>query len=251
MLLDVADLTLERPAPAGEAGFGLTLDRFTLEPGSLVAVTGPSGSGKSTLIELLALLLRPTRVGRFVLDGADLAKEVASGDLDRLARIRSGIFAYAPQNGGLLPFLTVRENASLAARLSGKPQEGLAARIETEAKRLGLRARLDEKPARLSGGERCRASLLRAMATEARIVIADEPTAALDRGTADSTLSALIDAVAAMGAALICVSHDVALMRRRGFELVEVMAVEDAKGVRRANVRPCPPPETTPDEGAA
>lgn len=233
MRLRIHGATIERPGGRGELGFRLELERFEAAAGARIGLVGPSGSGKSTLLELFALLLRPARLDRFEVDGADLTGAVRDGDADDLARARAAHFAFAPQHGALLPFLSVRENATLAARIAGRDEGATAAAVDTTAKRLGVYDLLGKPPGRLSGGERHRAALLRAATSGARVIIADEPTAALDRRTAETAFAVLVESADRADAALICASHDEALLRRNDFRIIEVRNELDADGAMR------------------
>jgi putative ABC transport system ATP-binding protein len=229
-MLDVIDAEVIRAPKAGERGFRLSAPRIRLAAGERIGIVGPSGAGKTTVLELLSLLRRPDRLDRFEICGEDVTPLLRRGDKDALARTRRRALAYAPQNGGLLPYLTVRENARLAGRLAGRPTSELELAIAETASRLGIGALLAKKPGRLSGGERQRAALLR-MAVMARpLVMADEPTAALDRRTAEAVLSQLAETAADAGSGLICVSHDTALLERFGFRLATVRVSETADG---------------------
>src|SRR5690606_22181429 len=128
---------------------------------------------------------------------------------------------YVLQDGGLLPYLTVRANARLAQRLSGRrdlPQ------LEEIARQLGIAGHLDKRPAHLSGGQRQRAQVLRGLATGARILLADEPTAALDTDNAQRTLAAITSA--ASGKAMVVASHWPELLAQFGFDLCRVRLQE-------------------------
>ncbi|MEC9434749.1 MAG: ATP-binding cassette domain-containing protein [Pseudomonadota bacterium] len=231
--LIIRDAEIRRGAAPGELGFRLEVEALDVGFGERLGLVGPSGAGKSTLLELAALLAWPTRVGRFDLCGRSLADLICGRDADGAARERARELAYAPQNGGLLPYLSVRENALLAARLARKPMDGVGPRVETLAARLGIAALLDKRPNRLSGGERQRAAVLRMAVAEARLFLADEPTASLDRANGETVMAALVDAAEGAGAALVCVSHDRGLLERFGFELAEVTAELDAAGTER------------------
>ncbi|MBM3481040.1 MAG: ATP-binding cassette domain-containing protein, partial [Alphaproteobacteria bacterium] len=142
---------VERAHASGSGRFLLEVDAFAVRRGEAVALTGPSGTGKSTMLDLLALASRPTSAGRFVLatrEGGevDVAAAWDAGDLDLLTATRAVHVGYVLQQGGLLPFLTLRENMRLAQRVGGR---GDLARIEELARRLGIDGLLDRKPATL------------------------------------------------------------------------------------------------------
>jgi len=142
---------------------------FTLERGEKVCVVGPSGSGKSSLLMVLAGLLQPTS-GLIHHRGRPWP-----ANLDQAAGLRRSGIGLILQEPILIPYLTVRENVMTAA-LAGDAAEGMQAKAE----RLGIAHLLDERPSRLSLGERQRGSILRALINEPEVVLADEPTANLD-----------------------------------------------------------------------
>ena len=162
---------------------------------------GPSGCGKSTLLDMIAMILRPDAAESFSFLGENALS--AYDDEPRAARLRRRI-GYVLQTGGLLPFLSVRENILLARRLAGLPTHGYA---EDKAESLGIGKLLGKLPATLSVGERQRAAIVAALAGDPELVLADEPTAALDPHNADIVLALLIKTVEDAGAGLILVTH--------------------------------------------
>ena len=160
----------------------------TFASGGLHIVTGPSGSGKSTLLRLVAGLDRPT-AGRIVTLGTDLS----SLDREGLAMFRARDVAFCPQAPRLVPFLSARENVELALSIRGAAGDAAArATRATEAlDEVGLAAFAESSPEGLSGGERVRVAIARAVAARPRLLILDEPTAALDRASATSLIAML------------------------------------------------------------
>ncbi len=194
------------------------LDRVTVEvaPGEAVAVMGPSGSGKSTLLNLVAGVDRPS--------GGDV--EVAGVDLGRLsetglARFRRTHVGVIFQFFHLLEDLTVRDNVLLPARLVGTPAGAARVRAGELLETLGIAARGDAYPARLSGGERQRVAIARALMNRPDILLADEPTGAVDGRTGEQVTELLRD-LNRGGQTLILVTHDPAVARRCATRIVSL-----------------------------
>jgi putative ABC transport system ATP-binding protein len=206
--------SLLRVREQGGSRFELSVPAFDLEPGEFVAVVGESGCGKSTLLDLLALVLRPTSVGLFVIKQGRAGLPVnvgelwARGDEEALARARREVLGYVLQSGGLLPFLSVRRNIALSRQL----KEGVAGDVTELAGRMGMEGLLDKKPQFLSGGQRQRAAILRAMAHRPAIILADEPTAAVDGTRARAIVGDFRRLAQAEGCAIVMVSHDLGLV---------------------------------------
>lgn len=171
-------------------------------PGELVAVMGPSGSGKSTLLNLAGALDRPTS-GEVEIDGTALGG-LGPDELARLRRRRVGVVF---QDYNLIPALTAAENIALPLELDGQP--ALTARQEARAtlKDLGLGGLADRFPDQLSGGQQQRVAIARALVGERRLVLADEPTGALDSVTGEEVLAVLRSRCDA-GAAGLLVTHE-------------------------------------------
>ncbi len=202
--------------------FELNVPRFHVAREEVVALIGESGSGKTAMLELLALAARPDSGGTFVLEApevVDVAGLWRRRELGALADVRGRHLGFVAQTGGLLGFLTVRANAALAQEVAGRRDSG---RIDRLAGLLGLAGMLDERPARLSIGQRQRAAILRALAHCPDFVIADEPTSALDPGTAGEVIDLFIRTASGEGAGVILSTHNLALMTRSDVEIVEV-----------------------------
>ena len=155
---------------------------FTVQPGELAALLGPSGSGKSTLLLSISLILEPT-AGRIVIAGQEVYNNGWTGVDDRAFRRRHIGFIFQQHN--LIPFLTALENVALVLRLNGVGQREATRRARDLLGYLEIGHRADSLPANLSGGEQQRVAIGRALANEPPLILADEPTAALDteRGT--------------------------------------------------------------------
>jgi putative ABC transport system ATP-binding protein len=192
----------ERHGPAA-------LDSVSLEVGSgeAVAVVGPSGSGKSTLLGLIAGLDRPTQ-GTVEVAGEDL-RRLSEAALARFRRARVGIVF---QFFNLLDDLTVRDNVLLPARLAGTQAATARARAGELLEALGIAGHADTYPGRLSGGERQRVAIARALVNRPALLLADEPTGAVDVATGGRVAATLRD-LAADGQTLLLVTHDPALAR--------------------------------------
>jgi putative ABC transport system ATP-binding protein len=207
-------------------GLIVTIDRLVLGAGARAALIGPSGCGKSTSLDLLAAILHPDRADRLVVAGADLVQLRAAGP-GGLTAWRGRHVGYVLQTGGLLPFLSVAENIRLGRRLLGLAGWGPARDI---AAVLGLEPLLDRRPAQLSVGERQRVAVARALAHEPRLVLADEPTAALDPARAAETMALLNGLAARQDATLLVVTHDAELAEASGLRLIRA---ETGNGVTR------------------
>jgi putative ABC transport system ATP-binding protein len=200
---------VKRRVAAG-AGFELRVPELRIRPGEIVLLRGTSGCGKSTLLDLLALALKPDGAEVFTFrpehqDATDLLPLWKRGDLDRLGRLRGPNVGYVLQTGGLLSFLTARENIALSCRLLGRDPGQL---IERLAERLGITAQLDRLPGSLSVGERQRVAIARAMAHRPSVVLADEPTASVDPVNAEAILGLLLELVRQAGVTAVIASHD-------------------------------------------
>ncbi|GHE07953.1 ABC transporter ATP-binding protein [Klenkia taihuensis] len=180
---------------------------LAVDAGEHVAVVGRSGSGKSTLLNVLGLLDSPTS-GAYLLDGQDTARLRGR----RRARLRGECFGFVFQQFNLLPRRTAVEN--VAAPLLYARGRAFLTRRRTAAEmldRVGLGARLDTIPEKLSGGEQQRVAIARALVRRPRVVLADEPTGALDVETGRAVMALLAEATAEQGAALITITHDPAI----------------------------------------
>lgn len=202
----------------GSDSFELNLPQLDVQRGELLAVTGRSGCGKSSLLEVLGLLLDPQPLERFELRTThathDLHALWRSGQREALAQLRARHLGFVLQTGGLLPFLSVEQNIAVPRQLLGLPARGDLADEIPEA--LGIGALRRKKPAELSIGERQRAAIARALAHRPELLLADEPTAALDPEHAEKVFELLIALVRRYRMTAIIVTHDWELVRRLG-----------------------------------
>ncbi len=176
---------------------------FTAEKGEYIAIMGESGSGKTTLLNILAALDKPTG-GSLTLDGADLAK---IKDKDAAAFRRSNL-GFVFQEFNLLDTLTVRDNILLPLVLAGTHYRAMMRRLEPVAAKLGITAILDKYPYEISGGQKQRTAAARAIITEPKMLLADEPTGALDSRSSDELLS-VFARLNAEGQTILMVTHSV------------------------------------------
>jgi putative ABC transport system ATP-binding protein len=184
------------------------LDRVSLsvDEGAMVAVMGPSGSGKSTLLTIAGSLEEPTE-GVVRVRGAALAG-LSSGDK---ARLRRRVIGYVFQDFNLLPGLTAAENVSLPLELDGLPARKARVAGLAALDGLGLAGRAERFPDELSGGERQRVAIARAVVGERRLLLADEPSGALDSGNAEAVMRVVYEACKNGGMAAVVVTHDAQL----------------------------------------
>jgi putative ABC transport system ATP-binding protein len=203
---------------------------LSLRYGEFAAITGPSGSGKSTLLHLLGGLERPSG-GEIWLDG----QRVDQLSQARWAVLRRRRIGFVFQFFNLVSNMTVADNVELAALMGGASRKQAAARRQELLGELGLAAKSDTAPARLSGGEQQRVALARAMANRPALLLADEPTGNLDSAATFSVLRLLARAHAD-GQAILLVTHDsrVASAADRVISLFDGMVADDAPlGVSR------------------
>ncbi len=198
--ISVEDVVVEHRVASGRIR-ALDGVSFTVEQGSSVAVVGPSGGGKSTLLGIIGGLARPT-TGTVRIGGLDLS---ASSERDR-SDFRRRRLGFVYQSDNLLPFLTVVENVGLQLALDDLAGE--ADRALELLDRLGLRAEVDNLPDQLSGGQRQRVAVARAVVHRPQLILADEPTGALDATNAAGVIDLLMSEQRAIGASLVLVTHD-------------------------------------------
>jgi macrolide transport system ATP-binding/permease protein len=201
-LIELADITKTyvNGDLAVEVLHGISLKIY---PGEFVAIMGASGSGKSTLMNLLGCLDRPT-TGRYLFNGED----VSAFDVDALARLRRNVFGFIFQSYNLIATATATENVEVPAIYAGASATERRTRAEELLASLGLEARLDHRPNQLSGGQQQRVSIARALMNGGLVILADEPTGALDSRSARDVLALLREATDRDGRTVVMVTHD-------------------------------------------
>jgi lipoprotein-releasing system ATP-binding protein len=210
-MLVVENVSKSYPTPQGPLPI-LRDVSFSLDRGGAAAIMGPSGSGKSTLLYIIGALEQPSS-GRVTLDG-----ENPHGlDERRLAGFRSRRVGFVFQDHALLPQLSVVENV-LAPTLVWRDRSAheYAARAASLLEEVGLSARLDHRPAELSGGEKQRVAIARALVRQPALLLCDEPTGNLDQRNADAVAALLLDLHRRQRTILVVVTHSADLASRFG-----------------------------------
>jgi putative ABC transport system ATP-binding protein len=194
--------------------------------GEIVALRGPSGSGKSTLLNILGCLDRPTR-GRYWLGG----KDVSTLDATAQAWVRLHYIGFIFQTFHLIAHSTALENVALPLHYAGVPKVQAHETARSLLDRVGLGHRLDHRPNQLSGGQRQRVAVARALACKPRLILADEPTGALDTRTGQEILALLLELHAEAQLTLVLVTHDpnVASVAHRQIEVRDGVVVHDTR----------------------
>ncbi len=176
-------------------------------PGQASVLIGPSGSGKTTLLSILGCLLEPS-AGELAISG--LAVDFTNKS--SLTEVRRQNLGFIFQHAQLLPFMTVAENLVIIGRNAGKSEADIASRLDNLLQRLELQAMRHKYPAQLSGGQRQRVAISRALLHRPSIVLADEPTAALDWQTGKTVVELLLEQARLEQAVLVVVTHDTRML---------------------------------------
>ncbi len=183
---------------------------FQMEEGEYTAVMGPSGSGKSTLMNIIGCLDLPTS-GTLLLDGEDVSR---CRD-DQLADLRLKKIGFIFQSFQLLPYQSARENVALPLVYAGVPRRERLQRAGQVLESVGLGDRMDFLPGQLSGGQKQRVAIARAMINHPRILLADEPTGALDSRSGAQVMD-LFDQLSRQGVSILMITHDPRVAARAG-----------------------------------
>ena len=222
-LLRLTEVSKRYESPTGAEAVSVLRD-ISMEIGRTesVAVVGPSGSGKSTLLNIIGTLDRPTS-GQVLLDGQDLSRI----DDIKIAAVRNRQIGFVFQAHHLLPQCTVLENVLVPtlANNDAALRNGAVERAKRLLEKVGLDARLTHRPGQLSGGERQRVAVVRALINQPKLLLADEPTGALDRASAQNLAELLVRLNQEEGVTLIVVTHALDLAKRMG----RVLELQDGR----------------------
>jgi lipoprotein-releasing system ATP-binding protein len=193
---------------------------LALRPGESVALVGPSGAGKSTMLHLAGLLERPDD-GLVLIEGRDCSNLAD----ERRTMLRRRALGFVYQYHHLLPEFSALENVMLPQMIAGVRRSAAREKAAELLGQVGLGERLTHRPARLSGGEQQRVAIVRALANDPKILLADEPTGNLDHTTATAVMDTLLDLVRRTGLAGLIATHNMELARR----LDRIVALEDGR----------------------
>ena len=210
---------------------------LTIARGEMVAIVGASGSGKSTLLNILGCLDQPSE-GDYRVAGRETSRLAA----DALATLRREHFGFIFQRYHLLGDLSARDNVALPALYAGLAGDARKARAESLLQRLGLGSRLDYKPSQLSGGQQQRVSIARALINGGQVILADEPTGALDSQSGAEVLG-ILNGLHREGHTLVIVTHDMAIAEQAE-RIIELKDGEVVADRRREPALPSPAPTT-------
>lgn len=243
-LIELKNLT--RRFQAGDENITVLDDvNLTIHRGDMVAIIGTSGSGKSTLMNIIGCLDRPTE-GQYLYDGQDVGEMDAEGR----ARLRRAHFGFIFQRYQLLPDLDALSNVEVPAIYAGHPVSRRRDRARALLARLGLSDRMDHRPSALSGGQQQRVSVARALINGGEVILADEPTGALDSRSGAELLS-LLDELHSQGHTIVLVTHDAEVAARAS----RVIEVKDGRVIADRRNRPYEPAlnqvPTEPDQKGA
>lgn len=216
----------------GDSSFELRVNSFEVMEGEFIGLVGSSGSGKSTLLDILALVSSPSKVEYFKYcfnegDKHHIDKSWKSNSVETLARIRGNYLGYILQSGGLLPFLSVEQNILLPFQIKGQVID--KSEVVILAKELDILDVFAKKPQYLSGGQRQRVSVLRALASNPKLVLADEPTAAVDSERAEIMVRRMKVIARKYHTTMIMVTHDLSLVNKYADRLYQLQISRDGE----------------------
>lgn len=214
MTLSISAPSLSVTLSDAERAFTLRADGFKLVAGQVCALTGMSGCGKTLMLELLCLIRRPDAGALFTMVAESMPHDLARlweapNGASALPRLRARHFGFVPQSGGLLPFLTAEANVLLSQKLAGRHNRAYARELMSF---LGIDGVARLYPDALSIGQRQRVAIARALAHRPAVLIADEPTAALDPDAAAKVLELVLFAARESNTAVVLSSHDRGLL---------------------------------------
>lgn len=221
-LIELKDVTRTYVTEGGVEVHALRGVDLVIYPGEFIAIMGQSGSGKSTLMNILGCLDRPSG-GRYLFAGRD----IQSFDADGLAWLRREAFGFVFQSYNLLPAETAKENVAVPGIYAGLSAAARGVRAESLLTTLGLGERLDHRPNQLSGGQQQRVSIARALMNGGNIILADEPTGALD-SKSGAEVMALLEDLARKGHTVIVITHDAEIAKHAD----RVVEIGDGRIVR-------------------
>lgn len=188
----------------GIAPISIEIPHLDLAPGEFVAILGDNGSGKSTLLDLIGLILTPDRVNEFKLSYENTTFDIMDIEKAERSRIRRHCLGYVLQTGGLLEFLTIRDNIRLGARIAGRNEK----QVDEITKDLDILAVRNKRPGRVSGGQRQLAALARALVQSPPLILADEPTSGLHSHNATRVLAKFQALARKADSSILMVTHD-------------------------------------------
>jgi len=217
--------------------FSLHISKLNIYQGEKIAIIGPSGCGKSTTLDILGMIMRPDAESTtFLFYPHGKSTETAlpidinilwkNNEQDKLATYRLHLLSYVLQTGGLLPYLSVKENIILPLKALNKRND--EAKFNSLLKRLKIQHLANNKPQNISIGERQRVAIARALISSPAVILADEPTAALDPNNADTVMKIFLEEVENTKTTLIMVTHYHELIEKNNFTIIETAIAKDA-----------------------
>ena len=207
MLLQMNDICKDYPQGRDIVKILKNVD-LTIDEGDYLAIMGPSGSGKTTLMNLIGCLDVPSS-GTYLLNG----ENVGDASENRLADIRNSTLGFVFQSFYLLPTLTARDNVALPLLYAGVNKKTRTKRAEEALKMVGLEDRMEFMPNQLSGGQQQRVAIARAMINQPKLLLADEPTGALDTASGEQVMD-IFDELNAAGTTIVLITHEPAVGAR-------------------------------------